>query len=139
MGMDPSSFERWKRTNPKLVTVLKESKQAADAKVEASLYKIANGYTAKRKKAIVVSDGKDSGSHVEYVDEIVIFPPNVIACMFWLKNRQSDDWKDKREIEIPPNAKLKEEEVGETHQKQVAVNLRTLQRYRALDAVSLEN
>jgi hypothetical protein len=37
--------------------------------------------------------------HVEYVDEEIYIPPQVVAQIFWLKNRKKDYWKDKPESE----------------------------------------
>jgi hypothetical protein len=34
---------------------------------------------------------------VPYVEHV---PPDTVACIFWLKNRRSDLWRDKREQEI---------------------------------------
>lgn len=33
---------------------------------------------------------------IEYEEEV---PPDTTACIFWLKNRRSDLWRDKREHE----------------------------------------
>ena len=33
-------------------------------------------------------------------------PSDVTACIFWLKNRQSASWRDKRDNEIPEDVKI---------------------------------
>ena len=44
-----------------------------------------------------VGEGKIVEEHIEYVDEEVYIPPQVVAQIFWLKNRRPDKWKDKIE------------------------------------------
>lgn len=98
LEIDEKRLEAWKKEE-ELRGALKEWKIEADVKVERALYERAMGYRTKYKKNIVVSDGKDAGSHVELVDEEVVYPPDTVACIFWLKNRQKDVWRDKHEFE----------------------------------------
>lgn len=99
LEINQDTFYEWKKKHPKFSEALKDWKDEADAKVERSLYESASGYETKYKKNFVVSDGKDQGSHIESATEELVFPPNPTSCIFWLKNRKHDNWKDKREIE----------------------------------------
>lgn len=103
-----STLSTWKRDHPDFMKAIKEWKAEADEDVEKSLYERACGYRTTFKKNFVVSDGKDSGSHVETHIEEAVFPPDPTSCIFWLKNRQPEQWKDKREYEHNVSTSLAE-------------------------------
>lgn len=73
--------------------------------VEKSLLKVATGFEAFTSKALVVSDGKDMGAHVEKVRVKEYYPPNVNAIKFFLVNRKSllknpeTGWAEKQSVE----------------------------------------
>ena len=46
-----------------------------------------------------MSDGEGMGSHIERVDYIEHYPPEVGAICFWLKNRRPDKWRVVQQIE----------------------------------------
>lgn len=93
--IDKSTLTHWKQRNNSFFTSLKDWKAEADHVVERSLYERAIGYRTTFKKNFVISDGKDLGSHVEKAEEEVVFPPDPTSCIFWLKNRQPDKWREK--------------------------------------------
>lgn len=99
-SINPDTLYEWKKKNKEFSEALKSWKAEADLKVERSLYESACGFRTKCKKAFVVSDGRDSGSHVELIEEEVVFPPNATSIIFWLKNRQPKIWRDKAELDI---------------------------------------
>jgi hypothetical protein len=41
------------------------------------------------------------GEAVESSTTSSAYPPDTVACIFWLKNRDPKDWRDKQEIEVP--------------------------------------
>jgi hypothetical protein len=59
-----------------------------------SLYQRACGYTHKEEK--VFCNQGEITTHV--VDKH--YPPETTACVFWLKNRKPDDWRDLRNVNI---------------------------------------
>jgi hypothetical protein len=62
--------------------------------VEQSLFRRALGYEFEEAKVIAV-DGK-----VQRIEKTKKqMAPDVVACIFWLKNRLPDKWRDKHEIE----------------------------------------
>lgn len=99
IGVTDRTLDNWKKKDPEFFRSLKSWKEEADAKVERSLYESALGFTTKQKKAIVVSDGKEAGSHVEYVHEEIQHAPNSTSIIFWLKNRKPREWRDKQELD----------------------------------------
>lgn len=105
IGISERTFCRWKNEYPSIVSALKEGKAPVDTDVENALLKSALGHTKTVRKAIKLKttkkkDGMEiTEEHVEYVEEEIYTPPQVIAQIFWLKNRKKDYWKDRPESE----------------------------------------
>lgn len=93
-----STLNLWKLNEPKFSESLKKGKIQADANVGSRLYERALGFEHDSEEIKVVSMGKQ-GSVVERVPIRKIYPPDTVAAIFWLKNRQSDKWRDKQEIQ----------------------------------------
>lgn len=81
---------RWKKSHPEFCCALKEGKSVADQSVEKALYQKATGYRISSTKS-TTRDGKIIDS-TECEREL---PPDTTACIFWLKNRRPDRWRDK--------------------------------------------
>jgi hypothetical protein len=80
-----STLNLWKLQHPEFSESLKRGKDEFDTQnVEKSLLKRAMGYTL---------DGKH-------------YPADTTACIFWLKNRQPDKWRDKQELEHSGDLKI---------------------------------
>jgi len=87
-----STISLWKVEHPEFSEAIKIPKEQANERVAQSLYRRAMGYE---------HDEVD----IKVVDkEIVItpirkyYPPDSTAMIFWLKNRQPDQWRDKTEV-----------------------------------------
>lgn len=93
------TIELWKRTHKEFIEALKRGKELADATVAESLYHRAIGYSHEADELKVVSVGNNGGSVVETHRVTKIYPPETLACIFWLKNRQPKLWRDKQEVE----------------------------------------
>ncbi len=88
------TIHRWKLTNAEFCNALKVGKEAADDRVEQSLYRKATGYSF---DAVKIFQYEGVPVRAEYVEHI---PPSDTACIFWLKNRRPELWRDKRD-ELP--------------------------------------
>jgi transcriptional regulator with XRE-family HTH domain len=97
LGVSESTLNLWKNEHPEFSESLKRGKAGPDDQVEASLFARATGYSYDSEKLLVVSDGKDVGSHVERLPVVEHCPPDVTACIFWLKNRRPEQWRDRVE------------------------------------------
>lgn len=86
------TFNNWKKAKPKFFESLKDWKAEADHKVERSLYERATGFTCKEDKIF-----NDSGKAMVVPTE-KHYPPDTTACIFWLKNRDKENWRDKVEL-----------------------------------------
>lgn len=86
-----ATINNWKLAHPSFVESIKKGKQLADAEVAEKLYKRATGYSHPDVD-IKVIDGE-----IVQTDLTKHYPPDTIAAIFWLKNRQRKKWRDKIE------------------------------------------
>lgn len=85
------TITEWKKVHPEFSVALKEAKaQFDDILVEQSLARRAQGFM--RVKEVFNPEGIK-----ELIQEEV--PPDTTACIFWLKNRQPQQWREKQEHE----------------------------------------
>ena len=89
---------KWKKDYPEFLESLKKGKNIADANVASRLYNRAIGYNCKATK-FATSNGKITDSK-EFIEH---YPPDTTAAIFWLKNRQPEKWRDKKEVDANVN------------------------------------
>ena len=87
--VDVRTINRWKITHGDFCQSLKEGKEVADQKVERSLFQRATGFEHDSVKIFTTKSGETIYAPFR---EFVV--PDTTACIFWLKNRRSKDWKD---------------------------------------------
>jgi hypothetical protein len=75
----------WREKHPEFFDTSKSGKGESDGEVKRALFERAMGYTA--------SDGK-------------VYPPDTTACIFWLKNRQPKEWRDKVDHAVSGDLKI---------------------------------
>jgi len=88
-----STIYVWNKSEPAFLEAKKRGKLEADNKVAESLFNRALGYSHKEEK-IFCTNGE-----VTKVDTVKKYPPDTVAAIFWLKNRNPEYWRDKQEIE----------------------------------------
>ena len=91
---------RWANQYPEFRQSLTLGKEAADARVERSLYHRAVGYTFESIK-IFQYEGKPVV--VPYTEHV---PPDIGAAKSWLCNRKPADWREKVEHEVDGNLSI---------------------------------
>lgn len=98
--VDEATINRWKLDHSKFCESIKRGKVQADAKVASSLYHRANGYSHPDVD-IKIFRGK-----VIKTKLTKHYPPETVAGIFWLKNRQPDKWRDKQIVkhELPSSS-----------------------------------
>ena len=92
--VDSATINRWKTKHPEFYDTIKEHRDIADSDIAKSLYQRAKGYTCKETKVFM-----HEGNPVE-VEIEKHYPPETAACVYWLKNRQPKNWRDKREVTV---------------------------------------
>lgn len=107
MGIAESTFHKWKKDHPELKKAIKKGKVDPDDQVEKSLFERANGYSHAEDEIF-----QYKGVAV-IVPTIKHYPPDVAACIFWLKNRRPKIWREKQEIQhtFDDSAKLLAESI----------------------------
>ena len=83
-----STFYKWKHDYPDFSEAQRVAKEAADNRVERSLYNRAVGYTFETEKVFQYQGDIVRATTLEHV------PPETTACIFWLKNRRKEQWRD---------------------------------------------
>lgn len=92
-NVNERTLYRWVHEYPEFCQALKVGKDVADDRVERSLYRRAIGYSH---DAVKIMQFQGEEIVVPYVEHA---PPDVTACIFWLKNRRKAEWRDKVEHE----------------------------------------
>lgn len=96
LGVSHRQFKRWMERSDKLKASVARGRRVADSHVAESMYMQAIGFSVPEEK-IFYSAKRDKVIRVETER---YHPPNVVAGIFWLKNRFAEYWRDKKEIEI---------------------------------------
>lgn len=92
-GVSVSTITTWKLTYPDFLAAIRVAKPIADSNVEDSLYRRAMGYTRTEIELKVI------GGKLRQVEVERYYPPDTTAMIFWLKNRKSNSWSDKQEVQ----------------------------------------
>lgn len=87
-----ATINNWKNDYPEFLESLKRGKYEADAKVASRLYKRALGYSHED------VDIKMYEGQIITTKLTKEYPPDTTAAIFWLKNRQPDKWRDKKDV-----------------------------------------
>lgn len=96
------TIKDWKKRHPEFKEALRASKKKADARVVKSLYERAMGYSHDETKVFC----KDGAITTHTITKH--YPPDTNAIIFWLKNRQPEDWRDKVYTDVSnPDGSLK--------------------------------
>lgn len=100
---------RWLSERPDFRDALKLGKEESDNRVERSLFERAVGY-------------RHPDTHISNYQGVITltpfekhYPPDSTACIFWLKNRRPETWRDKPEgtgLDAEDIAKLARAAVG---------------------------
>lgn len=97
MGLSYSTIKKWAKEHAEFSAALRETREEADATVERSLYQRACGYEYEETE-IVGNPGKDGKLETKRIKKNKKrMAPDVMAAMFWLRNRQPGRYKEKPE------------------------------------------
>lgn len=94
MGVRTSTLYDWKKKYSEISESLKRGKEVVDRAVENALLKRALGYSYTETTKELV--GTKMIVTKEVVKEV---QPDTTAQIFWLKNRRSDIWRDRKDLE----------------------------------------
>lgn len=97
IGIRRETLYDWINKYPNISHARKKGKEVADFEVENALYKSALGYEVEEVKTIFEDTDNGQRKRVEKTKKQM--SPNVTAQIFWLKNRKSEDWRDRRDVD----------------------------------------
>ena len=118
IGVHKSTFDKWKNDHPEFRAALIQGKMGPNEEVEASLFKLANGYMYDEIDRHCKTVDDPIPGDPKHTKEVVVsthlvrkhVPGNVMACNSWLNNRSTDPvepgdparrrWSSKQEIAI---------------------------------------
>jgi len=95
VNINEISITRWKHKHPDFSMSLKMWKESSNEKVKLSLFERACGYSHAEDKIF------NDGGEPMIVPTIKHYPPDTTACIFWLKNRLPEEWRDRNETVFP--------------------------------------
>jgi len=87
------TINNWKESEPEFFESIKRGKEESDANVANSLYHRAIGYEHLEDKIF------NNNGVPMIVPTIKHYPPDPTSGIFWLKNRQPKNWREKQEVE----------------------------------------
>jgi len=87
------TIAEWAAGVPEFAAAVQAGREIADASVAERLYARAIGYSH---PAVKIFQSSGEPLKVDYTEH---YPPDVQACVFWLRNRRRQDWRDKIEHE----------------------------------------
>jgi hypothetical protein len=88
LHVSPSTIDRWIAERTDFGEAVRRGRVVADSRVARGLYERAVGYDRTYERPLVV------GSEVKPVICTTHYPPNVSACIFWLRIRRRQTWGD---------------------------------------------
>lgn len=88
------TINTWKEKHAKFLQSLKKGKADADATIAESLFHRAKGYSH---KAVKIMQHEGVAFDHEYTEH---YPPDTAACIFWLKNRRPDQFRNNPEVAV---------------------------------------
>ena len=91
-SVNVATIHRWKSDHPEFCDAIKSGKVEADDRVVRSLYARAIGYEHDDVDIRAI-EGKVVKTPIRK-----LYPPDTTAAIFWLKNRDPEQWRDKQEI-----------------------------------------
>ena len=106
VGIHRSTFYDWlneksKAFKPELKDAVKKAKTIIDQKVEQKLLKKCMGYDKWEVTQELVTDRETGLSEIKTTKKIrKHYQPDTGSIIFWLKNRQPESWRDKRDYII---------------------------------------
>jgi hypothetical protein len=91
-----STIEEWLRVHPEFAESVRKGRDLIDMVIVDKLLSRALGYTHVGRK-YVLHQGEE-----KEVRHVVHYPPDVRACMFWLRNRRRQHWLERTKPEPEP-------------------------------------
>lgn len=106
MGINVATLYKWKIKYSNIDEALKKGKEVIDVMVENALLKRALGYEYEEQQVVKYKDDCEVVTVTKYA------MPDVTAQIFWLKNRRSEQWREKQQVDISGSLEKLDEVLG---------------------------
>lgn len=113
LGVARSTLSAWKIKFPLFADLLSQTKEIVDVEVENSSLMAAKGYEYTEQQAFKVKhtiyDPNNGGKKLREDEEVVVVdlkrwqPADIKAIIWWLKNRDKENWKERQSLELNDN------------------------------------
>jgi len=104
LDVSTKTIYQWKVDHPEFRDSINLTKEQYDERVVRSLCERAQGYTCKEEKVFNVNGELKTKTVNKH------YPPDPTSMIFWLKNRQPDEWRD---VQHHDNTNRFEDEEGD--------------------------
>lgn len=100
MGVTEQTLNNWKKKHPDFKKALNNGKAVVDREVENSLLSLTRERETSETETIVKTNkqGQPIKGDTRIKRTIKKLIPSASACIFWLKNRRPDQWRDTQHI-----------------------------------------
>lgn len=109
VGISRETFYDWMKKKPDVSDTIKKTMAIPDKKVENALFKMATGsfrYTEKHYEQIRDAKGKTTEKQlIKTIRKRAL--PNVTAQIFYLKNKKSEEWRDRHDLDVSADVLIK--------------------------------
>lgn len=97
IGISTTTFYEWIKKYPEIKKAVEEGKEPTDIKVENAMYKSALGYFVEEEEFSIQESDRGTTKKTKKTKRYI--PPNITAQIFWLKNRNPKEWRDRHDID----------------------------------------
>jgi hypothetical protein len=87
-GVVRSTIDLWIASHPEFAEAVQQGRDVADASAVESLFTRVTGYNHKAEKVFLYRGEPRTATYTAHV------PPETRACMYWLRNRRPEDWRE---------------------------------------------
>ena len=87
-GVARSTIGQWLSVHPKFAEAVQQGRGVADATAVESLFTRVTGYNHKVEKILFHRGEPRTATYTAHV------PPETKACMYWLRNRRPEEWRE---------------------------------------------
>lgn len=101
IGISRSTLSEWKNKYPDISDAIKKPKKVYDYEAEETLHKASLGYYVEEAKTYIDIKNGVENKRIEKTKKWI--KPEIGALIFWLKNRDPDNWKDRKAVEEVSN------------------------------------
>jgi hypothetical protein len=99
LSIDCSTITDWNARIPEFKEAMDRGRAQADGRVAESLYKRARGFSHPDTHISSIKDRVTGEIHTVVTPFTKHYPPDTLACIFWLKNRVKETWHDAKRTE----------------------------------------